>query len=561
MRSWQKVVSGSETTPTVNGDGLTRVQDDSKHVKSPAVPTTPVNKLVTQKSVKSSLSQGQLGSKPNTPTLQQTVNSDTAVQTSVKRSQSSSHVHPSSAKRKCRSPGPSSQPGTPDSICSQSSRTSYSTIPHTYSSHSLSDLHSTTDKKKLQRTRSNESLSKEQRSSDIHDIYSLKDSPSPTAEKSKSGQNGIIRNTTDLSPGETSTHSIETKRLTTTIRLKSPAVLNGETPKKRGRGRPPKNKPQIIASSTFEPPPVNGSTPISKNFVERKNVHLALKTDSETLRNDKFISMTPKVKNTAELMQSLLEKNNLSVGKDTVRQISANLIQKESDEDRHSVVPSGARPRQQKKKGAKNELIPPSTPSSLTKTKTEMVQKFLESSVTDANPDDLSPLKYELPRTESPGNASTSFEDSLDGNQDSRKHYLMDSNKHDQTQSSSVIGGEISPLKTETFAADSVVKPGCSTDSQQQTPGAERPLTLEEIYSKYPPLDLENFVFDNDTYEVADPVDITESDIQRINNEHWSGVNGCQDMFSEWKDWSQTLSLSSYNGDPLHILPYVCVDD
>ncbi|XP_045159961.1 mediator of RNA polymerase II transcription subunit 26-like [Mercenaria mercenaria] len=566
VRSWQKVLI-PESETTVNGEGINkgsvqgRLQAPNRPPISPAgahigksASSADVNKLVSPNSVKSSLSQGQISNKHNAPSLPN-VNNKLTFQQAAKRSNSSPQLA-SSAKRLCISPSvSSSRPGTPDSACSQGSRASSTVASSDITQHLSSSQKKAkpcpSDSSKLKRTRSSDSFSKKPPDTDLRIVQSTSNLPSQF--KTSPGPNGMVVSRVQQNGEEilTPTHSIETKGLKTTIRFNktSPPAppINGvvETPKKRGRGRPPKVKPQTPGDQIK---PQNGSVSSAKSLCDKRQVKLGIRTDLET--PSRAVSLTPKVKSTAELMQQLQAKNNLSVGRDTVRQIKDNLIQKEADDDYQSIVPEGAKPRMHRKRGAKNDLIPPGTPVS----KTEMVEKFLESSVSQVSPEDLSPLKYELPRTESPS-ASTSFEDNLDGNTES---FVKNGNLNDQSATLSVDSKSVISEK----GLKSELKPNANSEPVPGTSSEQdKPLTLEEIYSKYPPLDIENFALDDDSYEMPEPLEITDDDVSRLHTQRWTDMNGCYDSWGSWRDWTQTVSFQSYNSDPLHILPYVITDN
>lgn len=580
VRSWQKVVSStSETNTSVNGEGVAGGGRPQGIVKKPVSPAVAqgihVNRPVNPNSVNSSLSPRKPNSKPTTPQLQNVKH--LAVTDSVKRSVSSPQLAPGSAKRFCISPN--SRPNTPlspDSVSSQTSRksaqeeSSRTKRPVTPSSSSVASSgislsRSTTpsnvisDPQNLKRTLSSDNLQKAKIS--IQSVHSTGDL-SPAVKSTTNGeQNGVVKRSrvkqNAYAKAIEAAKALEAAGLSTEVKFKP--VVNGaetapvlEPTPKRKRGRPRKHKlepsPEETNKKSVTLSKNASSSALSKSFSEKRNVSLGLKTEFDSLSRDKFVSLTPKVKSTAELIHSLQAKNSLSVSKDTARQIEANLIQKEHDEEKQSVVPSSVKPRPRRKPGVRGELIPPSTPVSL-KTKTEMVEKFLETSV-NQTPDDLSPIKYELPRTESPS-ASTSLEDITEPHEAS--------NLPSQRNLVSPSGSATEQIKSKSVMTDEVK---CdSSDKGKSELEEDKPLSLEEIYSKYPPLDLDNFVFDKDEYEMPEPLEINDSVVSRIHGEHWTGVNGVFDSSGGWRDWTQTLSLDSYQGDMVHVLPYVIVDD
>jgi hypothetical protein len=50
---------------------------------------------------------------------------------------------------------------------------------------------------------------------------------------------------------------------------------------------------------------------------------------------------------------------------------------------------------------------------------------------------------------------------------------------------------------------------------------------------------------------------VSETHVEKLNEEKWEYVNGTYDSETEWREWTQMTSAVSYNGDVLHILPYV----
>ena len=51
-----------------------------------------------------------------------------------------------------------------------------------------------------------------------------------------------------------------------------------------------------------------------------------------------------------------------------------------------------------------------------------------------------------------------------------------------------------------------------------------------------------------------------EEDVDRLHSDHVDNVNGSRDWNNEFHEWHETLSVSSYQQDLLHLLPYVVID-
>ena len=297
----------------------------------------------------------------------------------------------------------------------------------------------------------------------------------------------------------------------------------------------------------------------------------------------------------------MANKGSLNIaGSEAVRKIALNQIDKEHDED-SSIVPAGAKPRARKKPRA---LVPPSGSGEKTlhETKHEMVHKFLESSVpVPPTPDiDLndSPTSSHFPHPprESPTNGVDSklnhnHTSSFIGNgsyphDSSSKKRLGSPNDIDDKsllgdlandprrvspvriklsmrrdkQSDEQNIGDPSAMSSKNAPSNACIISNNNTSSHS-TSHNNAIATDVDPWSLLPEIDPSTLDFHSLDYEPPEPLEVTPSVIERLHTNEWTGVNGQRDTFGDWRSWTQTYSASSYNGDLLHILPYVVLDE
>lgn len=267
---------------------------------------------------------------------------------------------------------------------------------------------------------------------------------------------------------------------------------------------------------------------LNKSFPSRKNVSLSVNTDFSMDKSNK----TPKVKTTAQIIAELQARSgSASVGSDIIKQIETNQIVKESDVP-ESALPPGARPKRNKKRMLEPSLLDISTPSrshaNLSQTKSDLVQKFLQTSVTPSSAVDMTPFRCD------------DHSESLESGKGESSVDVIDSS-----------GGDI------VYRSDEVRS---HEQTDQDSKGIKLP-SLEEIQSNLPPIDYDNVLHEDSDYDIPDRGIVSEDIIDKLHNEQWTSVNGNLDSNGEWYDWTQLFTNLSYSDEPLHILPYVLLDD
>lgn len=241
-------------------------------------------------------------------------------------------------------------------------------------------------------------------------------------------------------------------------------------------------------------------------------------------------TFVPKVATTAELIQKLHASGDLRLtASETVRKIASNQIIKETLSENDSVVPAAAKPRPRKKNSV---AMPPSTPDMMTmfQIKNEMVHKFLESSVPPDSPSNNSLMNLLKHLDPPPDPDSPLFND-----------HSTSKLSHPRSASAAASPG-----------------PNRTADNLRD------PVALDSPWDSLPPVDPDQIDWSTTDYVAPDPdtrAPVTDDDVERLHASQWPGVNGQYDFRNEWSDWTKTFSVSSYNGDLLHILPYVNIRD
>ncbi|KAK7495911.1 hypothetical protein BaRGS_00012901 [Batillaria attramentaria] len=258
-----------------------------------------------------------------------------------------------------------------------------------------------------------------------------------------------------------------------------------------------------------------------------------------------------KVKTTEQLIEELQKKNNSSrVGASVINDLRTNQIEKERDVQ-GSVLPPGVKPRGRKGKRGKDDDIQLSVPSSdvtLSQAKNELVERFLETSDPSSTVEEYSPFKDDL--------LSQRSDSVLEPGLGLGAHSGSFSKDSFDSGFPTVHRDSPRPTPVEQKAGDR--RPQSTTVPDSQSCGAG--LSLQEIYAQLPPVD-DDIDWDAvDYYELPEPEPVTDELVDRLHNTQWPGVNGFYDINGEWHRLHETMTFASYQGDMLHVLPYVDLD-
>ncbi|XP_076463217.1 uncharacterized protein LOC143295415 [Babylonia areolata] len=265
---------------------------------------------------------------------------------------------------------------------------------------------------------------------------------------------------------------------------------------------------------------------------------------------------TRKVKTTEQLIQDLQRKNSsANVGNSIISKLRTNQIEKDKEEPK-LVLPAGvkARARRGKWNTADDSVSVRLTDEMISKN--ELVERFLETSEPSLSVDVCKISKScrvaaASPNIELGASTNSCSKDSFDGNSSTNHH---------------------SPL-------------GCAPKEENRDvqPALSSALSLEEIYAQLPPVDY-NIDWDSvNTYKLParNPVTgqsnypvtgdgspvagegnpETREHVDSLHNDRRPDMNGMYDINGDWTTWQQCVTVSSYEGNQLHILPYVDLDN
>lgn len=560
VRNWQKLIN-----PEVNGDhggvapshpSVAALSGYGSKPSSPALSQKSLSPVVSnQNVVRSSLSKQYPGYKPNTPTqsLHQSLKPNTPKLPQPSRSKPNTPNMPQYLKSGL-------SPSLSTSDLRSSSIPKIGKVPKLNSVHSSPDLVSSSQTDRLSNNGSpsldvefHGRLSRNVSHESLSSLSgSVKDIPQHTHSTRENGRSLSSYSGSAHDDQRTNSKTNVANRKRTRNENQNASKCESLSYKPVANGSVASSPVMFSDKSTHNSSRISPSSSVSDDgggkqhtLPTRRNANLAVSTDTQK-SFDKAIK-TPKVKTTAQLIADLQAKSGGSaIGSGVIHQIETNQIQKESDEP-PPVLPPGARPKRRRKHDDPNTPSTPIRPPvNLSQTKRELVENYLESSITPSSAVDMSPFKYELPQSESLEREESGMD-------------ITDSSEVDTSYRPSEVQSKERIDLGDSINTDSVKKEGEGVGNNL--------LTLEEIYSQLRPIDYSSVDFDrmeSEEESEAPPKEeeeVSEDVLERLHNSEWGEVNGLYDINGAWKDWTQTLTVASYNEEPLYVLPYVLTDD
>ena len=298
-----------------------------------------------------------------------------------------------------------------------------------------------------------------------------------------------------------------------------------------------------LRTRTPTPPHLNNHLNATPNFDGTSRTHAANKkrrrsdesnaSDNSSVKKTRHVVngevprvaeriRTNKVKTTVELIAGFHDSKKAPLTtSDTITKIVTNQIEKEEDDIHVSVVPPSAMPRSRRKQASSGLPDTSSARSELSKTKSDLVQRFLQQTV-QHNAD-----------TEELRNAYENNAGSL--------------NNKDITPASNVpsIDMSINPYSLlPPIDYDNIAW----SDEDSNDGAVHRNAITGEYPDGYEP---------NSANSEDDP---SESHVEKVITENWHGVNGTMNVNSQFHPWTETFTInpSAEETDNVHVLlPYV----
>lgn len=313
-----------------------------------------------------------------------------------------------------------------------------------------------------------------------------------------------------------------------------------------------KDIPHVSSTSSLPAYQKTALSPIMSN--EDHPLHLShseiflRQASSDSRMSDRSVRDKNKVKTTEQLIEELQKKNSCSAASNIMTKLRTNQIEKETEVP-ESPLPIGVRQRGKRGRRSKNEIIQsvPSSDLTLSQAKNEHVARFLKSSDPLSLVEEDSPFRDDMlpdPRVAALGSR---LELGACGGPYTKDNFdnSFSASRQDRSESA--------PKDESSMDASSPPLPS--------TLRAGSGLTLQEIEALLPPIDTDVDWDAVDFYELPESLPVTDKDVNRLHGERIPGVNGIYDINGGWTKWQHCVSLPSYEGNMLHILPYVDLDN